>query len=104
MVVCLQGADAPGVVFVRLLSSANAAVAVMANMEADNIKDIGLARHLILHIRTTLCLPTVSGTLFLLNLKNADLQSGSSNRNLRKGLNSFHCVNIHIFFLNLSIC
>lgn len=47
MVVCLQRADVPGVVPVRLLSSANAAVAVMANMEADDIKDIGLARHLI---------------------------------------------------------
>ena len=98
MVVCLQGEDAPGVVLVRLLSSANAAVAVMANMEADNIKDIGLARYLNLHIRTTLCLPTGSGTLFLLNLKNADLRSGSSNRNLRKGINSFQCVNIHTFF------
>lgn len=101
---CLfEGADAQGVVLVRLLSSANATAAAMANMEADDIEDIGLARRLNLHIRTTLCLPTGSGTLFLLSLKNADLRIGSSNRNLRKGINSFHCVNIHTFFICPSV-
>lgn len=93
----MHGADAQDVGLVGLLSSANAAVAVMTNMEADDIKDIGKMFDFT-YKNYSVFANRIRKSL-LLSLKNADLQMVSSNRNLRKGINSFRCVNIHTFCL-----
>lgn len=98
----LQGVDAQDVVFVGPLSSANAAVAVMPNMEAEDIKDIGGKMFGFTYKNYSVFANRIRNSL-LLSLKNDDLQIGPSDRNPRKGINSFHYVNIHTSCLSIHL-